>query len=230
MNIHDAEIIAFTGKKGSGKSTAVEYMMSKLPGARINFKDALIQELKDKFPRLLEYLSGAHGISVDNLFTEKPAPVRFLMQEYGTNVRRWENSWYWTDKWGDAVDDCEHDRVYTDDVRFLNEATIVSMKGGIIIRIEREGHEANDTHISETEMDRIIPSHTIRAGSKEELYQKLDALLEDMTLITRSDTKSVTQPVKVNFYSKNEPVTFTATKKVPQPIKVQFYVKDKKKN
>lgn len=50
-------ILAFTGKKRHGKSTACEYIQEKYPNAvRVNFKDAMVREITEKFPNMLREL------------------------------------------------------------------------------------------------------------------------------------------------------------------------------
>jgi len=178
-------LYAFTGKKGSGKSTAAKYVAKKTGAVRINFKDALVQEMKENFPDLLEELSylynpDEHGMEGWNfLFREKPDLVRALMQNYGTEVRRGDNPDYWTQKWFYKVN--QLDNVVTDDVRFLNEAKGVKFLDGVIIRIIRSDITSTKGHLSETEMDQIEADYTVEVekGDLIDLYQQLDAIIGD---------------------------------------------------
>lgn len=183
-------LIAFTGKKQSGKTTATKYVLPKLKAYPINFKDALLKDIKDKFPDLLAEIEKHYdssdydgwGWTVDRLFQEKPPLIRALFQNYGTNVRRADREDFWVYKWKeDVVPLLQAERkVVTDDVRFLNEAQAIKDLGGIIIRIERTDLESTDTHQSETEMDQITPDHTIsvKTGELDKLKQELDRILE----------------------------------------------------
>lgn len=183
------KIIAFTGKKGSGKSTASVYVEQLTGATRINFKDALVEEIRTYFPELLEAIidvmdvvayDGMDRWTVEKLFRDKPAVMRRLMQNFGTNVRRGEDSLYWVNKWEEKVANTKG-MVIVDDVRFMNEARAVIANGGIIIRIEREGQVDTDTHVSETEMDCIQEHFCIRVktGDFNTLYAEINKILYD---------------------------------------------------
>ena len=181
-------IIGLCGKKGSGKSTAAKYLTEKYGTSRVNFKDALVTEIKKNFnPMLLavidllerEDYDGNCALTIDQLFDKKPPVIRTLMQCYGTEVRRADNENYWKNKW--IVSTMEKGgRIVCDDVRFLNEADAVKNVGGFIIKIEREGLVSNDSHKSETEMDHINYDYviTVPDGDIDTLHRKLDEIME----------------------------------------------------
>lgn len=173
-------IIAFTGKKQTGKSTACAYLERENVFKRLNFKDALIFELKQNFPELLLVLAEKYEMTVDELFNIKPPEVRTLMQNYGTNVRRVDVPNYWVDKWIFSQSLISNPNVTVDDLRFINEAEAVRFAGGIIVRIVRTDMNHTDTHVSETEMDSIVPDYTIvcNGGDEEHLYKELDKILK----------------------------------------------------
>lgn len=177
-------IIAFTGKKQTGKSTACAYLEKTYGFTRVNFKDPLIAELKQNFPDLLKVIRNQESFTINNLFENKPPLIRTLMQNYGTNVRRKDDPDYWVKQW---IDEIEYQAVMgangitVDDCRFLNEANAVhgiKNNGGIIIRLIRTDMEHTDTHVSETEMDLIIPDFTIvcNGNDHEHLYSELDRI------------------------------------------------------
>jgi ABC-type dipeptide/oligopeptide/nickel transport system ATPase component len=185
-------IIGLVGYKGSGKTTACNIIKKHLDDVvQINFKDALIEEIKEKFPDLLEAIreneeawSFEYGSdfdwSIDDLFIVKPPLVRTLLQNYGTNVRRADDPNYWVSKWSNKVGfgltHCyKVDNILTDDVRFLNESRAVKEAGGILIRLERTDLEQTDTHQSETEQKEIECDYTITCGAGE--LDKLEAEL-----------------------------------------------------
>lgn len=178
-------VLAFTGLKGSGKSEACKYIESIAPNVvRINFKDALVQEMKERLPDVLRRLSEQYQCTIDELFATKPPIMRELMQNYGTEVRRGDNPNYWTDQWIEAA--YEENRfdhaVLVDDCRFLNEASAVRKLGGMVIRIERPDIAAHDTHQSETEMDQIAVDYTVQSitGDLEGMYAQLDVILAQL--------------------------------------------------
>lgn len=186
------KLIAFTGKKGTGKSTACSYLEEKYGFTRVNFKDALIAELKQNFPDLLNVMSVHYEMTIDALFEEKPPMVRCLMQNYGTNVRRRDQDDCWVQQWWRSVTEnnytavnvletkLKHENIAVDDCRFLNEAAAVKDLEGTIVRLIRPDMEHADQHQSETEMDSIIPDYTITLikYDLEHLHRELDAIMK----------------------------------------------------
>lgn len=190
-------IIAFTGKKQTGKSTACKYLENNYNYALGNFKDGLVTELKQNFPDLLQAILDAENnynkttFIIDDLFQAKPPLVRTLMQNYGTQVRRNDDPNYWVRQWennlftGNILTSIppqkeKLSRVTVDDCRFQNEAEAIKNNGGVIIRLERTDMVHTDTHVSETEMDSIVPDYTIvcEGGDEEHLYRELDRILQ----------------------------------------------------
>ena len=170
-------IIAFTGRKGSGKTTASEYLIDNLGYVRVSFKDGLVKEMKDNFPRTLANISEIYGYkNIDDLFFFKPAIQRSFMQEYGTDVRRNDDADYWVKQWESNIVGMKD--VVVDDCRFLNEAEAIRRSGGIIIRLN--GGVTTDTHVSEIEMDSIVPDHVLETypGEVERFYADLSDLLK----------------------------------------------------
>tara|TARA_R110000851_G_scaffold300144_1_gene456259 strand:+ start:1178 stop:1762 length:585 start_codon:yes stop_codon:yes gene_type:complete len=193
-------IIGLVGYKGSGKTTACNIIKKHLDDVvQINFKDALVQELKDNFPDLLIEICRMNyeenwrdeivpsQKDINDLFTYKPPLVRTLMQNYGTNVVRKRDSDHWVNSWDEKVFDEVTDTnksILTDDVRFLNEATKVKRRGGILIRLERTDLKATDTHQSETEQQQIECDYTISVGAGE-----LDKLESELVKILSATIK-----------------------------------------
>lgn len=171
-------IIGLIGFKQVGKSTAAKHLEGR-GFTRINMKDALVAELRKNFPDVLRELGVIYGLTVDDLFEQKPPAMRALMQHYGTEVRRGDKDSYWTDQWEDAVQKSGTQHVVVDDVRFFNEAEAVRHQGGILIRLVRPDITSGGTHASETEQLQIVADHTIEceAGGHGKLYNALDDIL-----------------------------------------------------
>lgn len=187
-------IIGFVAPKQHGKTTACNIIKKHLDDVvQINFKDALIEEIKRNFPDLLEVIAMSSTsvlvyesdnskkevkIDIDWLFQVKPPLMRALMQNYGTNVRRGDDPDYWVNTWQVDARTALFNKhtVLTDDVRFLNEATALKqLRPAILIRLERTDLEQTDTHQSETEQARIECDYTITTAEGE--HDKLEAEL-----------------------------------------------------
>lgn len=173
------QIIGFIGKKNSGKTTACNIIRGLVGGViQHNFKDALVAELRENFPGLLGEMCRVYDVAmpykdghlwtVDDLFKEKPPLMRFLMQEYGTEVRRGDRDDYWVAQWVNGLPPIGGGFVLVDDVRFRNEAAAVKSRGGILIRLVRKDIRGTDKHQSEVEQDSIQADYTIESGWGEE--------------------------------------------------------------
>jgi hypothetical protein len=172
-------IIGLTGYKGSGKSTAAKYLEEKYGFKRVNFKDGLVAEMKERLPDVLEQLSKYHHLSVDELFNIKPEIMRALMQNYGTEVRRADDPDYWVNKWNKTVSGNDVN-IVVDDVRFGNERDALLMQEGVLIRITRLDITSGGEHQSETEQEGFEADFTIVAepGSFESIYKQIDSIIE----------------------------------------------------
>lgn len=163
-------LIGFCGNMQVGKTECAKVFKE---FEKINFKDALILEIKRNFPDLLELLQVKYSLKLDELFLKKPSLIRKLMQNYGTNVRRNDDKNYWVKKWQQLYDVYNHCNVVVDDVRFINEANIIKRNNGIIIKIYRNGYNG-DSHISEQENNLIAPDYVIyNDGTIKDLYKAL---------------------------------------------------------
>lgn len=191
------QIIGLLGFKRVGKSTAAEYLEKRYSYTRHNFKQALIDEIKENFPDLLKEiakydLNEHHHFAttediVNNLFETKPPLMRALMINYGTDVRRKENPDYWVNSWIKSVSaecgDCVRKDVcfVADDVRFKNEAKAIQNYDGILIRLTRDDITTGGDHASETEQLEIEADYTINCKKDDlaHLYSELDKIIND---------------------------------------------------
>jgi energy-coupling factor transporter ATP-binding protein EcfA2 len=183
LTLRNNMIIGFTGKKGSGKTTASRMVLAVVRGSQhVNFKDAMVAEMKERLPKTIAALAEHYGQDVDWLFVNKPPIFRALMQDYGTTVRRGDNDRYWVDRWLESTAGMEH--VVVDDVRFINEAEAVRNQGGIIIRLNRNDIVSTDNHQSEIEMDSIRTDYSIdvKEGGHDDLSQELDRILKGLVV------------------------------------------------
>lgn len=187
-------IIGFTGLAGSGKSTASDYLVRTQGFVKINFKDALVAEMKERLGSVLEQMillyendpmmyDAGKPMTIDWLFENKPPLMRALMQAYGTEVRRRDNNNYWVSIWKEKVREAirQGKNVVTDDVRFLNEAEAVHELNGKVIRIVRTDITFTGNHSSEVEQKDIAHdiALTCGKGDHEILYGLIEGFLKE---------------------------------------------------
>jgi hypothetical protein len=178
-----ARLIAFTGYKGHGKSTAA--------GALMDFGAQRV-----RFAQPLKRMLSALGLSwneIDGDLKEQPCETlggktpRHAMQTLGTQwgrdcidqdfwIRRWQVSANNALAWGQDV--------VVDDLRFPNEAEAVRELGGLIVRIERPGHPIDRSHESERCVADIRPDAVIlNNGSYEDLVDTVATFCRNLDVV-----------------------------------------------
>lgn len=150
-------LIGITGKKRSGKDTVANAIEKHFIGRTQKIAFAL--ELKKE-------VAYALGVSLEEIDRNKEF-YRPILQWWGTNWRRGNDNDYWVNKWlaywqaNVKFKFC--DTMIAPDVRFLNEASAIRDRNGIIVRVVKIGQPDDDHHGSETEMDKIEPDAIIEA-------------------------------------------------------------------
>ncbi len=81
--------------------------------------------------------------------------VRRILQWWGTEYRRAQDHDYWTKAWEQKLQDYDptSTHILVDDVRFINELTMIKKHGGTFIKIERPGFNGANNHSSENSLD-----------------------------------------------------------------------------
>ncbi len=107
--------------------------------------------------------------------------VRRILQWWGTEYRRAEDSDYWTKAWGRKISGYDVDSMYVlvDDVRFINELNVIKEHGGLIVKIERPGFDGANNHASETSLDDYDAwdGKVLNDGTLEEFKGKVERLV-----------------------------------------------------
>lgn len=173
-------IIGLCGYAGTGKTTVADYLEKNHGFKKMNFKDGLVKEMKERLPDTLTAIAEQYGYeNVDDLFKMKPAIMRALMRNYGTEVRRADYENYWVDRWRQAIQS-EEGRIVTDDVRFFNELAALEDFKGILIRVTRDDVKSGGTHQSETEQTTFVPHFTIEGveGDHKSVYEQIESILD----------------------------------------------------
>jgi hypothetical protein len=154
--------IAFGFKKGSGKDTAVDYLLNEYGGSRVAFA----QPLKE----ILEFAQLTCGFAVEN--------DRKFLQYVGTEWARVKYPNVWVDI---AMRDMGTGNRFVSDLRFPNELEACKKAGFMCVHVVRDVRDVrdNDYHISETALDGVEWDATIyNNGTFEELYTSLDTLVK----------------------------------------------------
>lgn len=155
-------LIGIAGVAGAGKDVVARRLVQRWGFVRIGFADALKDEVLEKFPRTMLKIweDSAEGADVPDdrevqksilrsLIETKPGAIRTLLQEYGTEVRRLDDTDYWVARW---LDRCSQDwdrRIVTPDMRFENEFQTIK-RWGLVVKVVRPDAPGAGTHASET--------------------------------------------------------------------------------
>jgi len=105
----------------------------------------------------VEIMKSETGIAIGQhgLIARTP---REVMQFFGTNYVRHTQDDYWVESFMSKMTK----RTLVPDVRFMNEAEAIKKDGGCLIKIVRiDSEDTGDTHVSETEIDKIDPDLVI---------------------------------------------------------------------
>ena len=152
-------LIAISGKIGVGKTTIAQKIIAALDSGwqRTSFAILLKEEVAERFHfdvRLAYSTAGKE--TVIKLPDGSRKTVRELLQWYGTDVVRAKDRDYWIRAMGKhlAVSKGKVDGLVIDDVRFPNEANLVRLHKGFLVRVEPyQGYVPLSDHASETALD-----------------------------------------------------------------------------
>ena len=185
-------IIGLTGRAGSGKDTAADYLCHNYAFVRASFAEPL----KAMLEAMLEHASIDHIWLHEPAYKNRPIPGltasgRQLMQTLGTE---WGRTCVSPDLWvtlldrhlGISAERPVHDRIVITDVRFGNEAAWIKAQGGQLLRIVREQAVPVRAHESEQHIDGLDADCAIHnSGSLQGLYALLDGHMASLDLEPR---------------------------------------------
>lgn len=177
-------LLGISGHFGSGKDEIARYLVDKHAFVRRALADALKEEVGTKLEKTLQAYAaekwpGAEWSKTllhDMLYVSKPPVVRALLQEFGTEVRRADNDYYWIERWFEWYDMNRHVNIVVPDVRHYNEVQMVRQQSdGSVIRVVRPGY-MGDSHISERALDGYKDWDWVfhNDGSLDELYAQVE--------------------------------------------------------
>lgn len=159
-------IMGISGKLGTGKTTLFHILRNTVKNAvRLGYGDLLKKEAASAFAFPLSWAYSPSGkcevINTGGAFGTpcELMSVREILQWWGTEYRRAQNTDYWCNEMARRVEAVKAEGaslVVIDDVRFPDEAELVIGHHGIMVRLEpypewKPGPNAD--HASETSLD-----------------------------------------------------------------------------
>lgn len=177
MNSEAPTLIGVTGYARVGKDTFAEGLAAHAGYSRMSFAQPVREMLYAQNP-LVDVDGLRVRAAVDHLGWEaakdRVPELRRLLQSLGTQAgRELLGANVWVDAAMRRLDACPAPKVVFADVRFPNEADAIRARGGIIVRVERDGHGPLNMHESETSMDDYEWDYVVRNnGTVDELHQK----------------------------------------------------------
>ena len=174
-------IVAFTGKKGCGKSFAALQLAESYDYVTHSFADP-IREICRVLGITDEYLVKDKNAMIPHLGKS----ARFIMQTFGTEYARDTiKKTIWLDMMAKRLSESPHKNVCVDDVRFDNEAKLIKKLGGIVLRIKR-GDTLSDNHVSEHGIsDDLVDYEIDNDGAVTLLFTQLTEILENESFLPR---------------------------------------------
>jgi hypothetical protein len=163
LTIPAPSVVAFAGKKGSGKDTAADVFV-----ANGYTKVRMADGLKAMLRALLHYRGVEDDLIeryIEGDLKEEPCPalngqtMRHAMQTLGTEWgRRLMHPNLWADATQDRITYClsQNKPVVCADIRFPNEVEAIHFTGGKVFTVTRINHVSDDPHISETQVDQLL--------------------------------------------------------------------------
>ena len=180
-------LVAVSGKIGSGKSTFCEFLSEAL---REEKQEVEIKNFADKLKRITYELTGHYGYTQEDKNVFLPdwgRTVGEILQQLGTQVMR---EHFDKNVWVKATLSNLNEETYyiLGDCRFPNEVEAVKQRGGITIRLEgdpalvRENSNRDINHLSETSLDNYESFDYIYENNKS---------LEDLKIFAREVAKNL---------------------------------------
>jgi hypothetical protein len=159
------KIIAFAGRKQSGKTTCSEFVAKYFNGSIESFNSAKIYNFAD--PLKKDICINIFGMKYDQCYGSddqknelvdcywegKQLSAREVMQVVGTDIFRKMKQDVWAGATIIKIQKEKPDLAIIADCRFPNEVESIKRAGGIVIKLTRNPYNSN--HTSETALDEI---------------------------------------------------------------------------
>jgi len=181
-------LVAFTGRKGSGKDTAARILVTHDEWTRINFGD-VIKRVCGEIYGLTYGQMNDPTLKETELVSWPFNTPREIMQEVG---QLWRDAhpeiwvWCWKNTVRRAFMEDPDLKVVVTDLRYATEEKIIKCREAVVIRIKRPDLEDDEfsPHESESYIDKIQVDFTIvNNGTIAELDSKVEECLRRCELI-----------------------------------------------
>lgn len=163
----EVRLVALCGFAGAGKD-ATAALLGMRGFERVAFADGVREEVEDflsgavvefagEFPKELWDL--LETVTIEEVWGKPTSPkMRRVLQLWGTEFRRAQDSEYWIKKTEKKIIDLLYRgvSVVVTDMRFPNEVALVERLGGMVWRVDRPGLKS-DGHVSEESVKTIVP-------------------------------------------------------------------------
>lgn len=200
---NEIKIIAFSGKKRSGKNTSVDYIKDKMDlnlslgeCMKMSFATFLKSEVLNFFCPM--------GWNIEDLDRNKDfvlptgRTVRQQLQWLGTDILRadWEDCHinYFKAVYDRIKDDFDTpELILVSDVRFPNEVKCIQELGGHVIRFLRNPFD--DNHESEVALNAMESRSTLgwKTNDKTDVRRRFDAIIDNRNMTLDEKNKTVWQ-------------------------------------
>lgn len=183
--------IGLAGKRGSGKDTVAAYLVERYGYTRVAFADRVRDAALALDPYVAVDTEGqpvrlSHMVDVQGWNQAKQhEEVRRVLQRIGDEAGRQIHGPYtWINQALEKIKDIDGPIVFSD-VRYPNEIDELRKLGFVIVQIFRpakhQRQDLVDLHPSETDLRARCDEVIFNDGSIEDLYVRVDQLLESLT-------------------------------------------------
>jgi hypothetical protein len=182
-------IIGVSARKRHGKDTVCDYLVEKYGFEKYSLASPLKRGAMEIFGLSEEQVFGDLKEVID---PEWGCTPRELLQVLGTELLQFDIQNHipsfkeigrkiWVKNFFKYYKKNSKKNIVISDCRFVHETkSIAGVKDTIIIKVVRPGMLDNDTHSSEMEIDQVEYDYlVINDGTLEELYAKIDAIVEN---------------------------------------------------
>jgi hypothetical protein len=185
-------ILGFSGRKSSGKDTAVSDIVKRLPFGTVDVLP-IAAGLKDIVRRCFVPAEWPQSKTIHWTERDKQMPLpcgktlREILQLVGTDWFRQLWSDVWVNAWKAEVSRSSAEAILVPDVRFPNELAAIQDMNGHVIRLTRAPYI--DAHVSETSLD--VAEYDTAHGIFDGPTRLFDAIVDNRSMSIEQQNAAV---------------------------------------